>query len=88
MIKKVCKYNEKIDGKKSQSRMRTSQCEHAKNRIFDFVNSGGSVKCERISRGGSSKVYFVDKGEGIKNRQKCVYVFYGRPQLPNCLMFM
>ena len=26
-------------------------------------------------------MYFVDKGEGVKNRQKCVYVFYGRPLL-------
>ena len=32
--------------------------------------------------GGQSKVYFVDKGGGdggVKNAQKCVYVFYGCP---------
>ena len=46
-----------------------------KNRIFDFLNSGGgmvSQKCTSFLGGGSSKVYFVDKGGGggVKNRQK------------------
>ena len=50
-----------------------------KNRIFDFLNSGGGSGQSKVYvffRGGSPKVYFVDKGEG---GQKCVYVFYGRP---------
>ena len=58
-----------------------------KNRIFDVLNSGegglGQSKVYVFFRGGgSSKVYFVDKGgrgRGVKNLQKCVYVFYGRP---------
>ena len=32
--------------------------------------------------GGSSKVYFVDKGEGCRNRQKCVYEFRGNLDEP------
>ena len=57
---------------------------NTQNRIFDFLNSGGrgygQSKVYVLFRGSSSKVYFVDKGGGgVKNRQKCVYVFYGRP---------
>ena len=32
-------------------------------------------------------MYFVDKGGGgVKNRQKCVYVFYGRPLIYNNIL--
>ena len=57
-----------------------------KNGIFDFLNSGGgSVKSVRLFRGGSSKVYFVDKGGrgGQKSPKMCVRLLWTPPNLQN-----
>ena len=69
----VCK---KSVQKKSRSRVQTR-----KNRIFDFLNSGGrSVESVRLFRGVSSKVYFVDRGEGAQKLPKmCVRLLWTPP---------
>ena len=44
------------------------------------LGGGGQPKVYVFFKGGSQKCTFVDKGEGgVKNAQKCVYVFYGCP---------
>ena len=51
--------------------------EHTK---IELMNLGGPSKVYVFFEGGSQKCTFVDKGEGgVKNAQKCVYVFYGCP---------
>ena len=55
-----------------------------KNGFFDFLNKSGmgwfSQKCTSFLGGGvNESVLCRQGGSGVKNRQKCVYVFYGHP---------